>query len=111
MMEKLAQAGEGDGVHAHPIALYLPSWDKLWYTHLLRRQIQSPYFHSTPVCTLWITQRTRIWTKSITAGAQSIAPVRQNLVKCRGNISAHRRRRELRFFYLAELGRRNDLKL
>ncbi len=33
-----------------------------------------------------------------TVGAQSIAHVRQNLVKCRRNISAHRRRRKLRFF-------------
>jgi hypothetical protein len=33
-----------------------------------------------------------------TLGAQSIAHVRQNLVNCRGNISAHRRRRKLRFF-------------
>ena len=33
-----------------------------------------------------------------TVGAQSIAPVRQNLVNCRRNISAHRTCRELRFF-------------
>ncbi len=46
-----------------------------------------------------------------TVGAQSIAPVRQNLVNCRRNISAHRTCRELRFFYSAELGRENDLKL
>jgi hypothetical protein len=44
-------------------------------------------------------------------GAQCIAPVRQNLVNCRQNISAHRTCRELRFFYSAELGRENDLKL
>jgi hypothetical protein len=33
-----------------------------------------------------------------TVGAQSIASVRQNLVNCRRNISAHRTCRELRFF-------------
>jgi hypothetical protein len=31
-------------------------------------------------------------------GAQSIAHVRQNLANCRGNNSAHRRRRKLLFF-------------
>ncbi len=47
-----------------------------------------------------------------TVGAQSIAPVRQNLVNCRRNISAHRTCRELRFFfYSAELGLENGLKL
>ncbi len=25
MMEKLVQAGEGGGVHAHPLSIYLPS--------------------------------------------------------------------------------------
>jgi hypothetical protein len=29
MMEKLAQAGEGEGVHAHPFSLFLPSRKKL----------------------------------------------------------------------------------
>jgi hypothetical protein len=33
-----------------------------------------------------------------TVGAQSIARLCQNLVNCRGNIFAHRRRRKLRFF-------------
>ncbi len=33
-----------------------------------------------------------------TVGAQSTARLCRNLVNCRGNISAHRRRRKLRFF-------------
>ncbi len=36
--------------------------------------------------------------KHFTVGAQSIARVCQNLVNCRSNISAYRRRRKLRFF-------------
>ncbi len=31
---------------------YLPSRTKLWCTLQLRRQICSPYFYSTPICTL-----------------------------------------------------------
>jgi hypothetical protein len=46
--------------------------------------------------------------KGTYSGRTSIAHVRQNLVNCRGNISAHRRRRELRFFYSAEVGGKND---
>jgi hypothetical protein len=45
-----------------------------------------------------------------TVGAHSIARVCQNLVNCRSNISAHRRRRKLRFFYLKDFGLENDLK-
>ncbi len=53
MMEKLSQAGEGAGVHAHPLLLYLLSRTKFWCTLQLRGQIHSPYFYSTPICTLW----------------------------------------------------------
>jgi hypothetical protein len=42
--------------------------------------------------------------------AQSIALVCQNLENCRRNISAHRRRKKLRFFYSKELELDNDLK-
>ncbi len=73
MRVKLAQAGEGGGVHAHPLSLHLPSSVKLQCTLQLSGQIhqpcfissknmysvgqiQSPYFSSTPVCTL-CTQR------------------------------------------------------
>ncbi len=41
------------GVHAHPLSLDLPSRAKLWCTLQLRGQIHSPYFYSTPICTLW----------------------------------------------------------
>jgi hypothetical protein len=44
-------------------------------------------------------------------GAQSIAHVRQNLVNCQGNISAHRRRRKLRFFYSKDLWLESEIKL
>ncbi len=52
-MEKLAQAGEGGGrVHALPLSLYLLLFTKMCCTLQLRGQIDSPYFHSTLVCTL-----------------------------------------------------------
>jgi hypothetical protein len=46
-----------------------------------------------------------------TVGAQSIAHVRQNLDNCWGNISAHRRRRDLRFFLFGRTWAGNDFKL
>ncbi len=49
MMEKLAQAGEGGGLLAHPLSLYLPSRTKLQCTLQLRGQIHSPYFIYIPV--------------------------------------------------------------
>ncbi len=52
-MEKSAQPGEGGGGNARPLSLNLPSRTKLWCTLQLRGQIHSPYFYSTPVCTLW----------------------------------------------------------
>jgi hypothetical protein len=42
-----------EGVHAHPLTHLLPSRTKLQCTLQLRRQIHSPYFISTPLCTLW----------------------------------------------------------
>jgi hypothetical protein len=42
-------------MHDQPLSLYLPSLAKLWCTLRLRGQIHSPYFSSTPVCTLWCT--------------------------------------------------------
>ncbi len=44
MMEKSAQPGEGGGMHAHPLSLYLPSRSKRWYTLQLRGQIHPFYF-------------------------------------------------------------------
>jgi hypothetical protein len=40
------------GVHALPLSLCLPSRAKLWCALWLRGQIHSPYFSSTPTCTL-----------------------------------------------------------
>jgi hypothetical protein len=55
MLEKLAHAGEGGGMHFHPLSVYLPSLTKLWCTLQLRGQIHSPDFYSTPICTLrWL---------------------------------------------------------
>ncbi len=52
MMEKIAQSGEGGCVRP-PLSLYLPSRTKLWCTLMLRGQVHSSYFYSTPICTLW----------------------------------------------------------
>jgi hypothetical protein len=49
MVVKSAPPGEGGGA---PLSLYLPSRAKLWGTLQLRGQIHSPYFSSTPTCTL-----------------------------------------------------------
>ncbi len=40
-------------MHAHPRSLYLPSRTKLWCSLQLRGQIYSPYFYSSPICSLW----------------------------------------------------------
>ncbi len=53
-MEKSAQAGEGGGVHAHPLPLYLQLRTNFLCTHQLRGPIHSPYFYSSPLCTLWL---------------------------------------------------------
>ncbi len=53
MMVKSAQPGEGGGCTALPLSFYLPSRAKLWCKLQLRGQIHSPYFFSTPICTLW----------------------------------------------------------
>jgi hypothetical protein len=47
MMEKSAQPGEGGGVHALLLSLYLPSIAKLWCTLQLRWQVHFSYFYST----------------------------------------------------------------
>jgi len=39
-------------VHDLPLSLYLPSRTKLLFTLQLRGQIHTPYFFSTPICTL-----------------------------------------------------------
>ncbi len=39
--------------HSLPLSLYLPSQAKLWFTLQLSERIHSPYFFSTPICTLW----------------------------------------------------------
>ncbi len=38
-------------MHAHPLSLNLPSRAKLWCTLQMGRQVHSPHFYSTPVCT------------------------------------------------------------
>jgi hypothetical protein len=48
MMEKPAHAGEGEGVHALPLSLYLPSRTKLQCALQLRGQTHSP--HSSLPC-------------------------------------------------------------
>jgi hypothetical protein len=53
IMEKSGQPGERGVVYAHPLSLYLTSLTKLWCTLQLRGQIPSPFFYSTPICTLW----------------------------------------------------------
>ncbi len=50
--DKISPARWGCGLHALPLSLYLPSPEKLWCTLQL---IHSPYFSSTPICTLWCT--------------------------------------------------------
>jgi hypothetical protein len=49
---KISPARWGCGLHALPLSLYLPSPAKLWCTLQLRGLIHSPYFSSTPICTL-----------------------------------------------------------
>ncbi len=50
MRVKSAKAGQGGGVHALPLSIYLPSRSKLWCAPQLRGQLHSS---STPICTLW----------------------------------------------------------
>ncbi len=52
---KSSPAWWGWGVHALPLSLYLPSRTKMWCTLQLRGKIHvhSPYFYSTPICSLW----------------------------------------------------------
>ncbi len=42
-------------MHALPLSLYLILRAKLWHTLCLRGEIHSPYFSSTPICTLCFT--------------------------------------------------------
>jgi hypothetical protein len=49
---KLPPGGRGGGVQAHTLSLYLPSRTRLWCELRVRGQIHSPYFYSTPICTL-----------------------------------------------------------
>ncbi len=53
MMVKSAQPGEGGESTPSTFWIYLPSRAKLWCKLHLRGQIHSPYFSSTPICTLW----------------------------------------------------------
>ncbi len=55
LMEKLAQAGEvGGSMHCPPPFTISTVTYKVVVSLLLRGQKQSPYFYSTPICTLWI---------------------------------------------------------
>jgi hypothetical protein len=49
MMEKLAQAGGGGGVYAHPPFIRFTIMYMMQCTLQLRGQIHSPYFISTPM--------------------------------------------------------------
>ncbi len=52
---KSGQAGEVGGALPSPFTLYtVLSRTKLCCTLQLRGQIHSPYFYSTPLCTLWL---------------------------------------------------------
>ncbi len=64
---------------------------------LVRIQIQVTGFHSA-YSSLFIFLYLYLFISVPTVGAQSIARLCQNLIKCRRNIWAHRRRRKLRFF-------------
>ncbi len=46
------------GVHTHHFSLFLPSRTKLQCTLELRGQLHSPYFISTPICTLCLSPKT-----------------------------------------------------
>ncbi len=50
---KMSPAWGGESVCPPTLSLYLPSQAKLGCKLQLRRQIQSPCFSSTPICTLW----------------------------------------------------------
>ncbi len=50
----------GGGVHAHPVSLYLPLRTKLQCT-LGWVQTHTPYFISTPICTLWYIPSGLVW--------------------------------------------------
>ncbi len=52
MTVKSAQPGEGGGVHALPLSLYLPSRAKLWCTLQLRGQIYTPPISPLPLFVL-----------------------------------------------------------
>jgi hypothetical protein len=57
MMEKLAQPGEGGGVHhTYPLSLYLPLLAKLWCIPQLRGQSHLPLFLLYPY--MYSVQRT-----------------------------------------------------
>ncbi len=75
MMEKLKPGWWGWRVHAHSFPLYLPSRKKLKCTLQVLGQIHSPYFSSTPRCTLWSTKpfATCSWVRNLsTATGQGI---------------------------------------
>ncbi len=60
MMEKLAQPGDGVGVHAHHLSVYLPSRTKFWCTLQLRGQIHYPPISSLPLYVLCVGEKA-VW--------------------------------------------------
>jgi hypothetical protein len=56
MMEKSAQSGEG----ATPFTINTITYKAVVYAPAERADIHSPYFYSTPVCTLWLKHRTEL---------------------------------------------------
>jgi hypothetical protein len=55
MIEKLAQAGDGGG--CTPTPSYIYHHVQSCGVRSMRVQIHSPYFYSTPICTLWFHPR------------------------------------------------------
>ncbi len=58
---KICPGWWGWGVHSHSLSLYLPSRTKLQCKFQLRGQINSPYFISTHIWTLWRVLTLRFW--------------------------------------------------
>jgi hypothetical protein len=50
------QCGGDEGCKPTPFHYIIPLCTKLWCTLQLRGQINSLYFYSTPICTLWYMQ-------------------------------------------------------
>jgi hypothetical protein len=64
MVVKSAQPGEGGGVHAHPLSLYLSSRAKLWCMYAPAKKADTlPLFLLYPICTLWLDSSNSLYSK------------------------------------------------